>query len=105
MDQEKEFRLFRASLSAILWLNLIDATFTLVWVMGGFALEANPLMDYLLSESPAAFMGYKIFLVHLCVYLLWRLRTLRFARISVIPAVITYGCIAIYHVYSLTVII
>lgn len=88
-------------LKAIICLNLIDAIFTLAWVEGGLAEEANPLMEYLLSESPALFMCYKIFLVHLCVWLLWRLRSRSFARVAIIPAITVYAMIVGYHIYSI----
>ena len=101
MDSRKEFQAYKIGLAAIICLNLIDGMFTLAWVMGGLAKEANPLMEYLLSESPAAFMGYKIFLVHLCVWLLWRLRERKFARMSIIPALLIYSGIVVFHLFSL----
>jgi len=100
MSQHLEYPRYKASLKAIVCLNLLDAVFTMIWVIGGVAKEANPLMEYLLSESPAAFMCYKILIVHLCIELLWRLRSHKFARIAVMPALATYIGIVIFHVCS-----
>lgn len=95
-----EFKKYRTGLQAIICLNLLDAIFTIWWVVGEWAVEANPLMAFLLSKSPGLFMAYKIALVHLCVLLLWKLREIKFARLSIIPALITYVGIVIFHICS-----
>ena len=100
MSTQTGFQKYKNGLKAIICLNLLDAIFTIWWVIGEWAVEANPLMAVLLSKSPALFMGYKILLVHLCVGLLWRFREIKFARLSIIPALITYIGIAIFHVCS-----
>jgi len=100
MNQYLEFPRYKVGLKAIICLNLLDAVFTMIWVIGGIAEEANPLMEYLLSESPAAFMCYKILIVHLCVGLLWRLRSRKFARIAITPALLTYIGIVAFHIHS-----
>ena len=100
MNRYSAFPRYKVGLKAIICLNLLDAVFTMIWVMGGIAEEANPLMEYLLSESPAAFMCYKVLLVNMCVGLLWRLRSRKFARIAIIPVLITYISVVTFHIYS-----
>ena len=104
MSTQTGFQKYKNGLKAIICLNLLDAIFTIWWVIGEWAVEANPLMAVLLSKSPALFMGYKILLVHLCVGLLWRFRKVRFARLSIIPVLITYIGIVVFHICSAVVI-
>jgi hypothetical protein len=84
-------------LKLLLVLNLFDAVCTYIWVVMGYANEANPLMDYVLSISPTGFVLYKIIIVNLGVLLLWRLRRKIFCRAITVPVVGIYIGIAFIH--------
>ena len=84
-------------LKLLLVLNLFDAVSTYIWVSLGYAKEANPIMDYLLSVSPPGFILYKILIVNLGVLLLWRLRERAFCRIITVPVTGVYVAIGIMH--------
>jgi hypothetical protein len=87
----------RAAAAAILVMNLLDAAFTLVWTLSGLAVEANPLMDLLLSISPIHFMSTKLALVSLGLLLLWRLRWRRTARVAIVGSALAYAALLTYH--------
>ena len=80
----------------ILASNLIDATLTLCAVEFGDAVEANPLMDVLLSRGVLQFVIVKHLLVSLGLVLLWRLRARPLARwgtwlvLPIYPAIVLY---------------
>ena len=84
-------------LKLLLILNLFDAISTYIWVILGYAEEANPIMDYVLSVSPPGFILYKILIVNLGVLLLWRLQHSLFCRIITLPVVGVYTGIAFIH--------
>ena len=87
----------RIAAGIILVLNLLDASFTLVWTTSGLATEANPLMDHVISRSPLQFMLVKVTLVSLGVLLLWRLRWQRMAKLAIVGSALAYGVLAVYH--------
>ena len=60
--------------------NLIDAALTVLWVDMGIAVEANPLMSYVLELGPAWFIGCKIVVILLACVILWNLRRLPLAK-------------------------
>lgn len=84
-------------LKLLLVLNLFDAVCTYIWVGLGYAKEANPIMDYVLSVSPPGFILYKIFIVNLGVLLLWRLQDQVFSRVVTVPVLGVYIAIAAIH--------
>lgn len=84
-------------LKALLVLNLLDAVFTYVWVSLGLAEEANPLMDIIISFSPTAFIIYKVFVVNICVLLLWKVRAQRLCKILCMPLAMVYLWVLIVH--------
>jgi hypothetical protein len=87
--------------SAILVLNLVDAILTLFLVTAGLAVEANPLMETALSQSPLAFMAAKLSLVSLGILFLYRMRQHRFAAGAIVASVIVYGGVVAYHLSGL----
>lgn len=93
----QEHRWHTACLKSLLVLNLFDAVCTFIWVTMGYAKEANPLMDYIISTHPPAFILYKVTIVSLGVLLLWRLRDQLFCRIATIPALAVYAAVGIIH--------
>ena len=72
-------------LKLLLVLNLLDAIFTYVWVSLGLAKEANPLMDYLISYSPTVFLVYKVLIVNLGVFILWRGKDKLLCKVLIVP--------------------
>lgn len=88
-------------LKILLIMNLWDAIATSFWVMSGYAIENNPLMSSLIDSSPSAFILLKTSLVTLCIYLLWRLRSVRSSRIFVIPVFILYGYVSLVHISAI----
>ena len=62
-------------LSIILLMNLADLVFTIGFVEGGYATEANPFMAFLIEKSPLIFAVGKISLVSFGVALLWNFKT------------------------------
>jgi hypothetical protein len=81
-------------------LNLIDGILTLAVVFGGYALEANPLMEAVISRSSVEFMIYKLGLVSFGILLLWRLRHTHLAQAGIVSAVAVYGMLMIHHLKS-----
>jgi hypothetical protein len=80
----------------ILVSNVLDATLTLCAVEFGDAVEANPLMDMLLSRGILQFVIVKHLLVSFGLVLLWRFRARPLARygtwivLPVYPALVLY---------------
>ena len=94
-------RFLRFVLGITLFLNLADAILTLAVVQSGLAVEANPLMEVLISSSPLLFMFAKLGLVSLGVLLLWRLRERLSAVIGSMGAFSVYNLVVMYHIHSL----
>lgn len=61
----QHFRWLHGIVATVLVLNGLDGILTLVWIFGGYATEANPLMDHLLRLHPVAFITVKLDLVGL----------------------------------------
>lgn len=94
-------RLVYLLLAATLVLNLLDAGFTLFAVRAGLAVEANPLMQELLSRGAISFMLGKVVMVSLGITVLWRLRWLRMAIVGSVAAFLTYALICAWHIHGL----
>ena len=91
----------KLALKILLVMNLGDAIFTSVWVINGLAIESNPFMATLLESNPGLFIITKIFLVTLCIFLLWRLRSNKMSKILIIPIFILYAYINFVHIFAL----
>ena len=87
----------KAAAAAIVILNLLDASFTLVWTLSGLAIEANPLMDQALAHGPMRFMTVKLALVSLGLLLLWRLRVRKLAQVAIVGGALAYVVLLTYH--------
>lgn len=88
---------FWTQLALLLWLNLADALFTLVFLQLHLAEEANPLMRAAYAGSPALFLATKLTLVHSGALLLWLNRAFAIARLALAVAVCLYLVIVVYH--------
>lgn len=97
----QHFRWLRGIILTILLLNVIDAGLTLRWIQGGYATEANPMMEVLAHDYPLLFVIVKFVLVALGAYLLWRLRKRRLAIVSIFLAFLAYYCVLLYHLSAM----
>lgn len=87
--------------SAIVVLNLLDASFTLAYTTSGLATEANPVMDTALAVGPLAFMVAKLVMVSLAVLFLVRVRHHRAAAVGLVGAGATYTSLLLYHLSAM----
>jgi hypothetical protein len=94
----QHFRWLHGIVKMVLVLNLVDALLTLVWVGSGLAREANPLLAELVEDRPVAFAVVKLTLVGLGSLLLWRLRYLPTAVVSIFIIFIAYYALLLWHV-------
>ena len=97
----QHFRWLKGIIISVLVLNTFDAAMTLYVVTTGRATEANPLMESLVTETPAVFVLTKTALVVLGCILLWKNRKRRFAVACIFLAFLVYYCILIWHLHGL----
>jgi len=83
-------------------LNFFDAYFTYVGVSGGYLIELNPLMDYLLSLGSFAFFTCKIGLVGLSSGFLYLRKDHYLAPLVIKIACVIYAVIGIIHLTHLS---
>jgi hypothetical protein len=102
---QRQYRWLTGLVWAILALNLLDAVFTLVWVQGGHAREANALVRELVEQRPVHFLLTKIALVSLGSFLLWRLRGRPLAVVAIFAAFLVYYFVLLYHLRFLSTVI
>jgi hypothetical protein len=94
----EQFRWLDGIVKGVLVLNLADAIFTLIWVRGGLALEANALMRDLVNEHALSFMVVKLLLVSAGSWLLWNRRHHPAAIIAIFAVFTVYYGVLLYHV-------
>ena len=94
----QQFRWLYGIVQCVLVLNLIDAVLTLLWVHAGLAVEANTLVDELVSEHALLFVLVKLSLVGMGSWLLWRRRESPLAVVGIFVAFVTYYLILLYHI-------
>jgi hypothetical protein len=81
----------------LVFLNLVDAVFTLSFLHLGVAEEANPLMRAAWNTSPMVFMVVKLMAVNAGALLLWTHRDARAARVALKGGALLYAGIAVWH--------
>ena len=89
---------FPRACSLLLLGNLLDALFTFTFLQQGVVQEANPLMRWLYTGSPMAFMLFKMSCVQLGMLILWMNRCRRSALVGVRVAAGLYATVVAYHV-------
>jgi len=94
----QHFRWLEGIVRAVLVLNVADAVFTLLWIRGGLASEANPLLRELAHGHPVLFVAAKLALVGLGSWLLWRERRRPLAVIAIFVAFGVYYGLLLAHV-------
>jgi len=87
-------------LGATLIFNLVDLVLTLLVVICGVAVEANPLMANLLEAGPLPFALTKVAVVSIGVLLLWKERSRPIAIAGSIVVFGVYSSLMVYHVQS-----
>ena len=92
-----QFRWLEGIVKAVIVMNLIDAVMTLWWVRTGFATEANPFLEQIVTEHGILFVTSKIALVFLGTTLLWRFRTRPLAVLGIFAAFMVYYEILLIH--------
>jgi hypothetical protein len=93
----QHFRWLEGIVKTVLALNVADAIFTLMWIRGGLASEANPLLRELAHGHPAAFVVTKLLLVGLGSWVLWRERGRPIAVIAIFIAFFAYYALLLAH--------
>jgi len=93
----QHFRWLHGIVRAVLVLNLADAIFTLAWIRGGLAAEANPLLRDLAHRHPILFVAAKTTLVGLASLLLWRQRQRPLAVVCIFVAFLVYYGLLLAH--------
>jgi formate hydrogenlyase subunit 3/multisubunit Na+/H+ antiporter MnhD subunit len=94
----QHFRWLQGIVVAVLFLNALDALFTLHWLKSGLAEEVNPLLSEIAESHPISFMSLKLGLVSLGSWLLWSYRHRPLAVIAIFLAFIVYYSIVLYHI-------
>jgi hypothetical protein len=94
----RHFRWLEGIVKVTLVLNLLDAIFTLTWVVSGLASEANPFLHELAHRHPVGFVSAKLALVGLASLLLWRLRSRPLAVVGIFAAFLLYYAVLLIHV-------
>jgi hypothetical protein len=101
----QHFRWLQGVVRAVLALNVADAVFTLLWIRGGLASEANPVLRELAHGHPFLFVAVKLALVGLASLLLWRQRHRPLAVIAIFVAFLVYYGLLLAHLGFLSLIL
>lgn len=94
----QQFGWLQGVVKTVLVLNLLDAIFTLLWVGGGLAHEANPLIADLVNHHPIGFVTVKTSLVAMGSWLLWERREHPYAVVAIFGTFIAYYAVLVYHI-------
>jgi hypothetical protein len=97
----EQLRWLKWIITAVFVLNTIDGVLTIYWVVGGYALEANPLMAELIETHPLLFMLVKLAMVGLGSAVLWRFRERATAVIAIVCVFLVYYFILLFHLDAL----
>jgi len=92
-----QLKWLRVIIGAIFTLNVVDGIFTLYWIYFRRQFELNPIMSYLISIDPVAFMAIKMILVLLGTFLLWRLRKHAMAVVTLFMLFLVYYYMVLFH--------
>lgn len=94
----QHYRWLHGIVKCVLVLNLLDAVFTLLWVGGGLAREANPFIAELVDENPVGFVVMKTALVAGGSWLLWERREHPYAVIGIFAGFVAYYAVLVHHI-------
>ena len=94
---EQEMKAFSIALYAF---NVLDYLFTarLIYGLGfGTSVEANRLIAAGFDASPAAVMIYKVVVIGLMVFFLYKKNDNRIARVGIVGLLAVYSLLLLYH--------
>jgi hypothetical protein len=97
LGTDQHYRWLHGIVKSVLVLNLLDAIFTLMWVQGGLAREANLMIDRLMEGYGFAFIAVKLGLVGMGSWLLWQRREHPTAVVAIFVAFGAYYLVLLYH--------
>ena len=97
IGSEIHFQWLKSLIGIIFCFNVLDGILTLVWVVTGRAVEANPFMADLLLVHPVVFMAGKMLLVMLGLCFLWLNRQSAFAIVSIFFIFFVFYLIILHH--------
>ena len=78
--------------------NILDAGLTITWINAGIAVEANPIMNYLLGFGVMWFYIVKIAIVTIACIILWVLKDAKMAKLVALICCAVYFAIIIFHI-------
>lgn len=81
----------------LLFLNLMDGLFTLIYLQLGLAQEANPVMRAAYEFSPMGFMAAKLAVVNAGTFVLCLYQQARVAQVALKASVALYAVIVTWH--------
>jgi len=93
----QHFQWLNGVVKGVLWLNLLDAVFTLWWVRTGMAVEANAFIRDLAHGHALGFVLAKLALVSLGSLFLWRYRRHPLAVVAIFGAFFIYYLVLLHH--------
>lgn len=93
----QQYQWLNGIVKGVIWLNLLDALFTLWWIRAGMAVEANVFLRDLANEQALAFVLAKLGLVSLGSLFLWRYRRRPLAVVAIFGAFLVYYLVLLRH--------
>ncbi len=97
ISERYEYATFYFLLFFIVAANAFDALCTISWIESGLAVEANPLMAYLLERGHNLFFVVKMSVVCVATWILYLRRHFRLTRILVVPVSLVYAVVLMIH--------
>ena len=84
-------RVIKTILSSVLCMNVVDAVASLIYIKHLKVIEeANPIAEFLMSLGDIPFVISKTLIVSMGVYILWKNRKKKLARLGTYLAFTTY---------------
>ena len=84
-------RAIKTILSSVLCMNVVDAIASLIYIKHLKVIEeANPIAEFLMSLGDIPFVISKTLIVSMGVYILWKNKKKKLARLGTYLAFITY---------------
>ena len=92
---------FTICLLFIFLFSILDASFTLLWIKTGLAVEANPLLNELIHHGDFSFLAIKIILTGVgCLFLYHAKEKSYIAKFVIVLLLCLYCIITAYHFFG-----